>query len=82
MSAHRCSFCNAFSSRVDVARICDRCAEGRAGDSWCDFCKKTTNTDNAFICPKCAKGKNDDTKCDFCNAYGRAHVAQICRRCP
>ncbi len=81
MGAHHCSFCRAFSHQVQESFICDRCAEGRAGDKWCDFCKKTTNTAVAWICPKCAKGKVGDSRCDTCNGSGRAHVAMICNRC-
>jgi hypothetical protein len=81
MGAHRCSFCKKFSSSVVEARICPRCAEGRTGDKWCDFCNKTTNTDIAWICPSCAKGQPGDRWCDFCKKTTNTNVARICRKC-
>lgn len=81
MSAHHCSFCNAFSSGVEPAIICPSCAKGRIGDKWCDFCNKTTITEPAFICRKCVKGRLGDQRCDFCNGTRGGAVAQICRNC-
>ncbi len=81
MSAHTCSFCRKFSSRVAMARICPSCAKGRTSDKWCDFCNKTAMTDFAWICPECAKGRVDDNRCDFCSGTAKGDFARICGRC-
>lgn len=81
MAANKCSFCQKFSSRVQMARICPSCAKGRTGDQWCDFCNQSTNTEAAFICPDCAVGQVGDDWCDFCKKTTRTDLAKICGRC-
>lgn len=81
MSAKHCSFCKRFSSQVQMARICENCAVGRAGDNWCDFCSKTTNVEVAWICPECVKGRIGDKWCDFCGKMTPGVLAKICDRC-
>jgi hypothetical protein len=81
MATHNCSFCGRLSGDVAMARICRKCAKGRTGDAWCDFCGKTTITEFAWICRRCAKGRTGDTRCDFCGGIGPSEFARICHHC-
>lgn len=83
MQAHDCSFCKARGFDVSEMRICDRCAQHRAGDKYCDFCRSMASATMAWICPKCVVkgGRVGDDRCDKCNQYGRANIAMICNSC-
>lgn len=78
-----CNFCKkkVADHKVAMAQICNSCAVGQAGDSWCDFCKKTTRTSIAFICSDCAVGRIGDSWCDFCKKTTNTKPAQICNKC-
>jgi hypothetical protein len=81
MSLHKCNFCGKMRPRVAIAQICSRCAKGRTGDAWCDFCNKTANTELAWICEDCAAGRTGDAWCDFCKQTTNTRPARICRHC-